>query len=432
MPPGGDTRSDSNSDELKVRRRPLDTPSQRSEPQKPSDAVAPDNQWFVPPKYRIICQLGKGGMGEVYKVENVPLGRIEALKVHNKRAFSDERLRERFAREARCLAGLRHEHIPEIYDFEEYRNSYYFTMRYVDGMSLKTWLKTRGTMDVRQVVAVGAQLLLALQYSHANGIIHRDIKPDNILLTKNDIVYLIDFGLVRHDHFTANLTQIDARPGTKLYMAPEQRVGPATFQSDIYALGAVFYEMLSGERAITCNKSASASQWLCVDDVTAREKIACVVPDAAVAEKLTRMCLKALAADCDRRYRSADEWLHDLMALNASNCEVQGGTVAHVGGANQNAQGDTVTHVDSISNDAPAIDASDTQGKKIVRKVHRLPEEEKHAREMIEILEDKIHILQKNNAMYPDVPYHLLRPLQTALRKKQEWEQRLEEICKEQ
>ncbi len=198
-------------------------------------------------KYQIIEHIGHGGMAEVYKAEHIRLGRMVAVKVLHPFLADEEGFVVRFQREARIVATLRHPNIVQVYDFD-YNDEikiYYMVMEYIDGPTLKSRL-AKGALPVLEAVHVGIAIAEALEYAHKRGMIHRDVKPANIMFTSDNQPVLTDFGIAKMLSLT-DLTASGAMIGTPAYMSPEIGMGKhATESSDIYSLGVVLYQMLTG------------------------------------------------------------------------------------------------------------------------------------------------------------------------------------------
>ena len=175
--------------------------------------------------YRIEEQVGRGGMGVVYRAEHVLLGRRDALKVLIPELSADEAFRERFLRESRLAAAIEHANIIPIYHAGEVDERLYLAMRYVRGPDLRTVLKHEGRLEPERAVSVVEQVASALDAAHARGLVHRDVKPANILLTEGGHVYLSDFGIAKHTATRGGLTQTGSFIGTLDYAAPEQIEG---------------------------------------------------------------------------------------------------------------------------------------------------------------------------------------------------------------
>jgi predicted Ser/Thr protein kinase len=216
-------------------------------------ATAPSVEELAPhfPQLEVLELIGEGGMGAVYKARQPSLDRLVAVKVLPRQAGQDAAFTERFNREARALARLGHPNVVAVYDVGKAGEFYYFVMEYVDGANLRQVLRD-GHLTPEQALRIVPQICDALQYAHEDGVVHRDIKPENILLDKKGRVKIADFGLAKllgrgTGHFT--LTGSQQVLGTLYYMAPEQVERPADVdhRADIYSLGVVFYEMLTGQ-----------------------------------------------------------------------------------------------------------------------------------------------------------------------------------------
>jgi serine/threonine-protein kinase len=204
-------------------------------------------------RYRIIQKLGEGGMGTVYLAEQVSIARKVALKLLQGAYARDQEFIERFRREARLAASLNHRNIITVYDFDQDDDGTLFIgMEYVDGRQLSDVIRSEGAMDIGRAVRLGVQMATGLEAAHKTGVIHRDIKPDNIMVLGSpgmEEIKLMDFGIarLRDTGVTNRLTRPDMIMGTPAYMAPEQAEGgEVSERTDIYSLGIVLYEMLSG------------------------------------------------------------------------------------------------------------------------------------------------------------------------------------------
>lgn len=243
----------------------------------PSDPTRPKASAFVPPtpeelapkfpQLEIIELLGRGGMGAVYKVRQKSLQRVVALKILPPAVSNEPAFAERFTREARALGRLNHPGIVTVYEFGESNGLFFFLMEFVDGVNLRQMLDA-GRVSPREALAIVPQICDALQYAHDQGIVHRDIKPENILVDRRGRVKVADFGLARlmgldvesslsgqskSGAESATLTEAGKIMGTPQYMAPEQKERPleVDHRADIYALGVVFYQLLTGELPAT-------------------------------------------------------------------------------------------------------------------------------------------------------------------------------------
>ncbi len=197
--------------------------------------------------YKIIKELGRGGMGVVYKAHQISLDRMVAMKVLPQHLTSDAAFIKRFENEARAIASLNHPNIVQIYDIGHEGDVHYYTMEFIDGSSLDQIIYREGCLSVERACNVILQVARALHYAHQHGIIHRDIKPSNIIFDKSNRAKVADFGLALQER-TTRLTVDGSIVGTPEYMSPEQAIAePATVRSDIYSLGVVFYELLTGK-----------------------------------------------------------------------------------------------------------------------------------------------------------------------------------------
>src|SRR5512146_2681962 len=188
-------------------------------------------------RYKVVRKLGTGGMANVYLAEDQELGRSVAIKMLDDRHAQDEQFVERFRREAKNAAGLSHPNIVSIYDRGEAEGTYYIAMEYLDGRSLKELIVSRGPAPIPVAVDYARQILAALRFAHRNGIVHRDIKPHNVLVDGEGRVKVTDFGIARAGA-ASQMTEAGSIVGTAQYLSPEQAKGTAVDQrSDIYSLG---------------------------------------------------------------------------------------------------------------------------------------------------------------------------------------------------
>src|SRR5579872_5618500 len=203
-------------------------------------------------RYRIIALLGKGGMGEVYRADDLTLGQAVALKFLPDAAASDEALLERFRNEVRIARRVSHPNVCRVYDVGEVDGQTFFTMEYVDGEDLASLLRRIGRLPHDKAVEIARQLCAGLAAAHERGVVHRDLKPANVMIDGDGNVRITDFGLA----VAAGTAGVE-RAGTPQYMAPEQLAGqPATIQSDIYALGLILFEVFTGRRAFDAKTMA--------------------------------------------------------------------------------------------------------------------------------------------------------------------------------
>src|SRR5678815_756180 len=202
-------------------------------------------------RYRILRKLGSGGMANVYLAEDEELGRRVAIKILNDRHANDDQFVERFRREAKNAAGLSHPNIVSIYDRGDSEGTYYIAMEYVEGRTLKELLVARGPSPLGIAIDYTRQILSALRFAHRNGIVHRDIKPHNVIVDGEGRVKVMDFGIARAGA-ASQMTEAGSIIGTAQYLSPEQARGaPVDQTSDLYSVGVVLYEMLTGQVPFT-------------------------------------------------------------------------------------------------------------------------------------------------------------------------------------
>jgi serine/threonine-protein kinase len=261
-------------------------------------------------RYRIVRKLGSGGMANVYLAEDQELGRRVAIKILNDRHAGDEQFVERFRREAKNAAGLSHPNIVSIYDRgEAAEGAYYIAMEYLDGRSLKELIVARGPAPIPIAIDYARQILAALRFAHRNGVIHRDIKPHNILVDSEGRVKVTDFGIARAEQAGAQqMTEAGSIIGTAQYLSPEQARGMRVDKtSDLYSLGIVLYELLTGTVPFTGETPVEIAM-----------KHLSAIPDPPserrreVPHALDMVVLRALAKDPRDRYQSAEEMDADL------------------------------------------------------------------------------------------------------------------------
>ena len=276
--------------------------------------------------YRILSELGAGGMGVLYKAEDTRLHRPVALKFLSEACARDQQSLERFRREGRAASALNHPNICTIYSFEEHEGQPFIAMEYLEGETVKERI-AKGLFSTDDLVQVGMQIADALDAAHSRGIIHRDIKPANIFITKRGEAKALDFGLAKlvddepdeletQDAATrdGNLTSPGAAVGTVAYMSPEQARGQKVdSRTDLFALGVVLYEMATGRQAFTGTSTA-----VLYDAILNRNPVSIREIKPSLPPELETIVGKAIEKERGLRYQHASELRTDRMRLKRS------------------------------------------------------------------------------------------------------------------
>ncbi|HZK48116.1 MAG TPA: Stk1 family PASTA domain-containing Ser/Thr kinase [Thermoleophilia bacterium] len=258
-------------------------------------------------RYEIARKLGSGGMADVYLANDRLLGRQVALKILSTRYAHDEQFVERFRREASSAAGLNHPNIVQIYDRGEAEGTYYIAMEYLEGRSLKEIILTCAPLSSDLLISISVQILEALRSAHRRDIIHRDIKPQNIIIDNDGRAKVTDFGIARAGS-ASTMTEAGSILGTAQYLSPEQAQGqPVEAASDLYSLGVVMYEMATGRPPFDGDNPVSiATQHVHEHPIPPRN----IAPDAP--EDLEAVILRSLGKKPTERYLTAQAMLDDL------------------------------------------------------------------------------------------------------------------------
>jgi eukaryotic-like serine/threonine-protein kinase len=263
-------------------------------------------------RYDVVRPLGSGGMGEVYLARDRVLGRDVALKVLRGQYAGDEEFAERFKREAMSAASLSHPNIVQVYDRgETEEGASYIAMEYVPGGTLKERISKEGPLEAADAAALGAQVAEALGAAHDRGMVHRDIKPQNVLLAARGGAKVADFGIARAGS-SATISRTGSVMGTAGYMSPEQALSkPATPKSDLYSLGVVLYEALTGELPYTADNPIAVSMKHVNEPLRPPIELNPRIPRG-----MNALVTKLLAKDPEDRYADAEELADDLWRVN--------------------------------------------------------------------------------------------------------------------
>jgi serine/threonine protein kinase len=252
-------------------------------------------------RYRIVRKLGSGGMADVYLAEDEELGRRVAIKILNDRHANDESIVERFRLEAKNAASLSHPSIVSIYDRGEAEGTYYIAMEYLDGRSLKELVVARGPLPIGDAIEFTRQVLGALRFAHRKGVVHRDIKPHNVMADADGRLKVTDFGIARAG--VSQMTEAGSIIGTAQYLSPEQARGAGVDQrSDLYSVGIVLYEMLTGTVPFTGESPVEIAMRHLSD--TPRPPS---LQRPEIPPDLDMVVLRALAKNPDDRFQTAEE-----------------------------------------------------------------------------------------------------------------------------
>jgi eukaryotic-like serine/threonine-protein kinase len=265
-----------------------------------------DTQRLFDGRYQLQGRLGAGGMATVYLAEDTSLHRKVAIKVLAERYAEDEQFVERFRREAQSAAGLNHPNIVAIYDRGVAEGTYYIAMEYLDGPTLKDVIDERGGLEPNRAIGFATQILAALRFAHNHGVVHRDIKPHNVVVSPDGRLKVTDFGIARAG--ASQMTEVGSIVGTAQYLSPEQArgevVGPP---SDLYSVGIVLYEMLTGRVPFEGDSAVAIAMKHLSEEPVPPSVYAPGTPPA-----LEQVVLRALAKDAGDRYQTAEEMSADL------------------------------------------------------------------------------------------------------------------------
>jgi eukaryotic-like serine/threonine-protein kinase len=265
-----------------------------------------DRGEVVDARYTVVSRIGSGGMADVYLAEDAQLGRRVALKVLHRRFAADQEFVERFRREASAAAGLQHPNVVQVFDRGEIDGTYYIAMEFLEGRSLKQLVREEGPLDPARAIDLTIQILRAARFAHKRGVIHRDIKPHNVIVDAEGRVKVTDFGIARAG--ASDMTETGAIMGTAAYLSPEQAQGHGvSASSDLYSVGILLYELLTGRVPFDAESAVT---------IALKQVSEAPVPpralNPAVSPELEDVVLRALQKDPSRRFTDADDFIGAL------------------------------------------------------------------------------------------------------------------------
>jgi beta-lactam-binding protein with PASTA domain/tRNA A-37 threonylcarbamoyl transferase component Bud32 len=267
-------------------------------------------------RYRIVGHVGSGGMADVYRADDTHLGRPVALKLLYRRFAQDTEFVERFRREASSAAALQHPNVVSVYDRGEFDGTYYIAMEFCEGSSLKELIAREAPMDPARAIALTKKILLAARFAHRRGVIHRDLKPHNVIISSDqsgdEEVKVADFGIARAG--ASEITEVGAIMGTAQYLSPEQAQGHAVNEaSDLYSIGVVLFEMLTGRPPFDGDSAVAIALKHVSEPPPSPREFRPEIPP-----QLEAVVLKSLAKSPDQRYTDADSFIRDLDVAGAA------------------------------------------------------------------------------------------------------------------
>jgi serine/threonine-protein kinase len=257
-------------------------------------------------KYKILSTIGSGGFGTVYLAEDTWIDKKVALKVPHKQGVDFGEL----LREPRLLASLNHPNIVTILTAERQSNVFFIVMEYVPGETLETIITRDGALDIARALDFTCQMCNAVDHAHRQGVLHRDLRPSNAIVTEGGLLKVADFGTSRFLEIAAHGTTVIGSPP---YMAPEQFLGKSVFASDVYSLGVTMYQMLTGQLPYDTPSAADLDRLLRGELVSAPR-----LRNPKIPKKINDIVLKAMAPDIHARYQRAGELLEDVLAARSS------------------------------------------------------------------------------------------------------------------
>ena len=261
-------------------------------------------------RYELIEKIGEGGMGIIYKAKCHLLNRFVTVKILKEELNKDENFLRRFKREAISIGSLSHPNIVNVYDVGTENNLNFIVMEYIDGKTLKQIIKEKGRLSSLSTIEIALQISKALECAHKNNVIHRDIKPDNILITNNNMVKVTDFGIATVTD-SQTITKDNKVTGSVHYFSPEQAQGrPVDSRSDLYSLGIVMYEMITGRVPFNAESPISVAMMHIQEAIIPPKEI-----NSDITDNMNQVILKAVEKDPVNRYQTAGEFSQALIVL---------------------------------------------------------------------------------------------------------------------
>jgi serine/threonine protein kinase len=275
-------------------------------------------------RYKIISQIGSGGMALVYKAQDLSLGRLVAVKLLRERYTGEAHFLDRFLHEARAAANLTHPNIVTVHDFGEDAGRYYMVMEFIEGQDLKAIIRAGGPFSVDRTLDFATQMCAGVGYAHRAGLVHCDLKPQNVLVTADGRVKVTDFGIARALSTIRPDEQNEIVWGSPQYFSPEQAAGESpTPASDVYSIGIVLYEMLTGRLPFQAENPQALAMMHLRDEPPPLSLYNPSVPEA-----MERIIRKVLAKEPSARYRTADQLGHILLSYKDRGADMTAGRPA--------------------------------------------------------------------------------------------------------
>ncbi len=278
------------------------------------NSLMPENNVILNGRYQLLDRVGSGGMARVYKAQDKALGRIVAVKMLHESLTSDKEFLQRFQKEAHAAANLTHPNIVTVHDIGQDKNRYYIVMEYLEGRTLKQMIRQYNgngrSMPISRALDLTIQICAGIGYAHRAELVHCDVKPQNILVTRDDRVKVADFGIARAISEATLNQQASLVWGTPQYFSPEQAAGePATPASDVYAIGIILYELLTGQLPFSADTPTALALKHLQEDPPPISEI-----NPAVPMQLEQIIKKVLAKEPAGRYRTAGQFGRILSA----------------------------------------------------------------------------------------------------------------------